>query len=40
VFGYTLDDVLQWQLNAAEAAFLPSEEREYLAGYLTTEFGN
>jgi adenosine deaminase len=40
VFGYTLDDVLQWQLNAAEAVFLPSEEREYLAGYLTTEFGN
>jgi adenosine deaminase len=40
VFGYSVDDVLQWQLNAAEAAFLPSEEREYLAGYLTTEFGN
>jgi len=40
VFGYSLDDVLQWQLNAAEAVFLPSEEREYLAGYLTTEFGN
>ena len=38
VFGYTLDDVFQWQLTAAEAAFLPSEEREYLVEYLTTEF--
>ena len=39
VFGYTLDDVLQWQLNAAEAAFLPAEDREQLADFIASEFG-
>lgn len=38
IFDYTLDDVLQWQLNASEAAFLPAEEREYLAEFITHSF--
>jgi adenosine deaminase len=38
-FGYTLDDVLQWQLNAAEAAFLPVEDRDQLADFIASEFG-
>ena len=29
-FGYDLDDLLAFQLNAAEAAFLPLEDREEL----------
>lgn len=39
VFGYTLDDLLQWQLNAAETVFLPAEDREQLADFIASEFG-
>lgn len=38
VFDYSLDDVLQWQLNAIEAAFIPVEERDYLAEFVTRTF--
>ncbi|MEY4313138.1 MAG: hypothetical protein RLZZ319_647 [Actinomycetota bacterium] len=34
VFGYDLDDVLTWQLTAANAAFLPVEDRAELAAFL------
>ena len=33
-FGYSLSQLLEFQLNAAEAAFLPVEEREELAELL------
>jgi adenosine deaminase len=39
-FGFSLDDVLQWQLNAAEASFLPTEDREQLADFIIAEFGH
>jgi len=38
VFGYTLDDVLQWQLNAADAAFLPVEDRDELTRFLLSAY--
>ena len=37
-FGYDLDDVLAFQLNAAEAAFLPLEDRLELIDHLTEGF--
>ena len=38
VFGYDLDDVLQWQLNAADASFLPVEERQELTEFLLAAY--
>ncbi|WP_312856690.1 adenosine deaminase [Arthrobacter mobilis] len=38
VFDYDLDDLLEITLNAAEAAFLPLEEREALVEYITEGF--
>jgi adenosine deaminase len=38
-FGYDLDDVFAFQLNAAEVAFLPLEDREELIERLGTGFG-
>ncbi|GAB3616099.1 adenosine deaminase [Okibacterium endophyticum] len=37
-FGYDLDDVEMFQLNAASAAFLPLEDREELADAISTGF--
>ncbi|HYI33022.1 MAG TPA: adenosine deaminase [Glaciibacter sp.] len=37
-FGYELDDLEVFQLNAAEAAFLPLEDREELAESITAGF--
>jgi adenosine deaminase len=37
-FGYELDDLEVFQLNAAEAAFLPLEDREELAEAITAGF--
>ncbi|MFD1214705.1 adenosine deaminase [Arthrobacter sp. GCM10027362] len=37
-FDYDLDDLLEITLNAAEAAFLPLEEREALVDYITEGF--
>jgi adenosine deaminase len=37
-FDYGLDDLLEMTLNAAEAAFLPLEEREALVEYITEGF--
>lgn len=37
-FDYDLDDLLAITLNAAEAAFLPLEEREALAEYITEAY--
>jgi adenosine deaminase len=37
-FGYTLDDVLQWQLNSADAAFLPVEDRDELTRFLLSAY--
>ncbi|MGN6446378.1 adenosine deaminase [Amnibacterium sp.] len=37
-FDYDLDDLLTFQLNAAEAAFLPLEDREDLADRITAGF--
>lgn len=39
-FGYGLDDLLAFQLNAAEAAFLPLEERAELVGLIEDGFGD
>ena len=33
-FGYDLNDVLEWQLNAINAAFLPSDERDELSEFV------
>jgi adenosine deaminase len=38
-FGYDADDVLGFQLNAAEVAFLPLEDREELVQRITDGFG-
>ena len=38
-FGYGLDDLETFQLNAAEAAFLPLEDREELIERIGTGFG-
>jgi adenosine deaminase len=37
-FDYDLDDLLTFQLNAADAAFLPVEDREELADLITSGF--
>lgn len=37
-FDYDLDDLLELTLNAAEAAFLPLEEREALVEYINAEY--
>ncbi|MDH2443106.1 adenosine deaminase [Amnibacterium sp. CER49] len=37
-FDYDLDDLLTFQLNAADAAFLPVEDREELADRITSGF--
>jgi adenosine deaminase len=37
-FGYSLDDLEQFQLNAARAAFLPIEEREVLLTFIEDGF--
>jgi adenosine deaminase len=37
-FGYDLDDVLQWQLNAVNAAFIPSDERDTLSDFLMSAY--
>jgi adenosine deaminase len=39
-FGYDLDDVLQWQLNAVDAAFIDSDERDSLADFLMSAYTN
>lgn len=38
VFGYTLDDILEMQLNAADAAFLSPEDRTELVARITAGF--
>ena len=38
-FGYGLDDLLAFQLNAAEAAFLPLDDREELIELIEAGFG-
>ncbi|GAA4374215.1 adenosine deaminase [Paeniglutamicibacter cryotolerans] len=37
-FDYDLDDLLEFTLNAAEAAFLPLEERELLVEYINDAY--
>jgi len=37
-FGYDLDDVLQWQLNAVNAAFIANDERDALSDYLLSAY--
>ncbi|CEA07430.1 Aminodeoxyfutalosine deaminase [Arthrobacter saudimassiliensis] len=37
-FDYDLDDILELTMNAVNAAFLPLEEREVLAAYITEGF--
>jgi len=37
-FGYDLDDVLQWQLNAVNAAFISSDERDALSDFLMSAY--
>jgi adenosine deaminase len=37
-FGYDLDDVLQWQLNAVDAAFIASDERDTLSDFLMSAY--
>jgi adenosine deaminase len=37
-FGYSLDDLEQFQINAARAAFLPIEEREMLIEHIEAAF--
>jgi adenosine deaminase len=37
-FDYDLDDLLTFQLNAAEAAFLPLEDRDELGDTITRGF--
>ncbi len=34
VFGYSLDDVLEWQLTAARSAFVPVEDRDDLVEFI------
>ena len=38
IFGYTLDDVLEMQLNAVDAAFLSPEDRAGLSARITAGF--
>ncbi|MCC9195529.1 adenosine deaminase [Arthrobacter sp. zg-Y820] len=37
-FNYDLDDILELTMNAVDAAFLPLEERDALAAYVTEGF--
>ena len=37
-FGYDLDDVLQWQLNAVDSAFITSDERDTLSDFLMSAY--
>ena len=37
-FDYDLDDILEFTMNAVDAAFLPLEERDALAAYVTEGF--
>lgn len=37
-FSYDLDDILELTMNAVDAAFLPLEERDALAAYVTEGF--
>ncbi|MGO4454315.1 adenosine deaminase [Arthrobacter sp. RAF14] len=39
-FDYDLDDLLELTLNAAEAAFLPLEEKEALVEYINEAYAN
>ncbi|MGG5173968.1 adenosine deaminase [Pseudarthrobacter sp. J1763] len=39
-FDYDLDDLLELTLNAAEAAFLPLEEKEALVEYINEAYNN
>ncbi|MFM6967684.1 MAG: adenosine deaminase [Microbacteriaceae bacterium] len=38
VFGYGVDDILEFQLNAAESAFLPADERSELVAAISRGF--
>lgn len=38
VFDYTIDDILEFQLNAAESAFLPADERAQLVAAIASGF--
>ena len=40
VFGYDLNDVLEWQLNAINAAFVPSDERDELSEFILAAYTN
>ena len=40
VFGYDLNDVLEWQLNAITAAFMPSDERDELSEFILAAYTN
>ncbi len=39
-FDYDLDDLLELTLNAAEAAFLPLEEKEALVEYINEAYAD
>jgi adenosine deaminase len=39
-FDYDLDDLLELTLNAAEASFLPLEEKEALVEYINDAYAN
>jgi adenosine deaminase len=39
-FGYDLDDLEAFQINAAEVAFLPLEDREHLIERIATGFAD
>ena len=39
-FDYDLEDLLDFQLNAVEAAFLPLEEREALGDLIVEAWGD
>jgi adenosine deaminase len=39
-FDYDLDDLLELTLNAAEASFLPLEEKEALVEYINDAYDN
>lgn len=39
-FDYDLDELLELTLNAAEAAFLPLDEREALVEYINDAYAN
>jgi adenosine deaminase len=40
VFGYTLDDIREFQITAAGAAFIPADERVELIAMLDERFDN